>query len=73
MEICPHEREALEALSESSDPMALVIYHMSMRMLAMSERLSNIEGNQQKTIQELERAQKEGRQPNFQLLRGQLG
>jgi len=39
----PGEREALEELSESAEPMARVIYHMSMRQLAMSERLIAIE------------------------------
>lgn len=58
----PGEEEALEALANSPDPMTKVIYHMSMRQLATTERLLRIEeelmvqgGNQRRLVEFLER------------------
>lgn len=61
-EFQPGEGEALQAIANSSDPMTKVIYHMSMRQLATTERLLRIEeelmvqgGNQRRLVEFLER------------------
>src|SRR5690606_28575170 len=63
----PGEEEALQALAESSDPLTRVIYHMSMRQLAATERMIRIEdeliaqgGYQRRLVEHLER-----RAPNW--------
>lgn len=43
MEYQEGEKEALEVLAQSPDPMVRVLYHMSMRQLATVEKLADIE------------------------------
>ena len=43
MEIDQSESELLHNLSESGDPQARVLYHLSMRVLGIHEMLSNIQ------------------------------
>lgn len=38
----PGEVDALQVLAESSDPLVRVIYHMSMRQLAMTESVRDL-------------------------------
>jgi hypothetical protein len=42
-EVSDEEMQALAAIQESPDPMVRVIYHMSMRQLATSERIVRVE------------------------------
>lgn len=71
----PEEQEALVALRESGDPMATVIYHMSMRQLAMSEMLSEMAGQhqqfesrQQKIVDYIDNRVSNGSKPNLRAI-----
>jgi len=59
------EIEALEKLSKDSSPMAQVVYHMSMRQLAMSERLADMCGAQARLVTALEKSYPSGSKPNL--------
>lgn len=55
MSTIEEEVEALEAISNSENPMVRVIYHMAMRQLATSERIANIESEVVRTSEQLRR------------------
>jgi len=44
-------KENLDVIKESEDPLVRVIYHMGMRQLATSERLTALEGRLDRLLQ----------------------